>query len=298
MIKIGVRRHFLQARPSRRGRQKWGALHMHTQHTCPLLRHARASRFLPPSPLTLLPPRSTACATTPPARPALALSLLSRCAGRHATVWGGALRRAVQGVMAPGPQLLSEEQLRRTWSLIDILTMLKRRGNLPPPTAELILRKFDGLSLLALDNLSMLMEYTIAEQGRRLCPDQVCAMAQAVRVFPEDTASEIAHAHACESVASADGVKRESHEGSHLLRLPTLPDTPHAELPEPVCRVENVVSLHTRGGIPHPSPWAPGGIPSSPSSIQRVCNSDPPRIVAKVARVQPYGSRYLLYLYI
>ena len=149
-------------------------------------------------------------------------------------MWGGALRRAVQGVMAPGPQLLSEEQLRRTWSLIDILTMLKRRGNLPPPTAELILRKFDGLSLLALDNLSMLMEYTIAEQGRRLCPDQVCAMAQAVRVFPEDTASEIAHAHACESVASADGVKRESHEGSHLLRLPTLPDTPHAELPEPI----------------------------------------------------------------
>ena len=129
------------------------------------------------------------------------------------------MRRAVQGVMAPGPQLLSEEQLRRTWSLIDILTMLKRRGNLPPPTAELILRKFDGLSLLALDNLSMLIEYTIAEQGRRLCPDQVCAMAHAVRVFPEDTASEIAHAHACESVASADGVKRASHEGSHLLRL-------------------------------------------------------------------------------
>ena len=150
--------------------------------------------------------------------------------------------------------------MRRTWALVDVFTMLKRRGNLPPPTAELILRKFDGLSLLALDNLSMLMEYTIAEQGRRLCPDQVCAMAQAVRVFPEDTASEIAHAHACESVASADGVKRESHEGSHLLRLPTLPDTPHAELPEPVCRVENVVSLHTRGGIPHPSPWAPGGI--------------------------------------
>jgi hypothetical protein len=44
-------------------------------------------------------------------------------------------------------------------------------------------------------------------------------MAHAVRIFPEDTASEIAHAHACERVTSADGVKRASREGSHLLRL-------------------------------------------------------------------------------
>ena len=120
--------------------------------------------------------------------------------------------------MAPGSKPLSEDQLRRTWSLVDMLTMLKRRGNHPPPTAQLILRKFHELSLPALDTLSILMEYTIAEQRRRLGPDQVCAMAQAVRVFPEDTASEIAHAHACESVASADGVKRASREGSHLLR--------------------------------------------------------------------------------
>jgi hypothetical protein len=128
-------------------------------------------------------------------------------------------RRAVQGAMAPGPQLLSEDQLRRTWSLVDMLTMLKRRGNNPPPTAQLILRKFHELSLPALDTLSILMEYTIAEQRRRLGPDQVCAMAHAVRGFPEDTASEIAHAHACERVTSADGVKRASREGSHLLRL-------------------------------------------------------------------------------
>ena len=130
------------------------------------------------------------------------------------------MRRAVQGgVMAPGSQLLSEDQLRRTWSLVDMLTMLKRRGNHPPPTAQLINRKFDELSLPALDTLSILMEYAIAEQRRRLGPDQVCAMAQAVRLFPEDTASEVAHAHACESVVSTTAAKRASFEASHLLRL-------------------------------------------------------------------------------
>ena len=91
--------------------------------------------------------------------------------------------------MAPGSQKpLSEDQMRRTWALVDILTSLKRRGNHPPPTAELIRRKFDALSSPALDTLSILMDSTIAEQCRRLSPRQVCGMAQAVRVFPEDTA--------------------------------------------------------------------------------------------------------------
>ena len=86
--------------------------------------------------------------------------------------------------MAPGsqqPLSLSEDQMRRTWALVDVLTSLKRRGNHPPPTAELIRRKFDALSLPALDTLSILVDSTIAEQRRRLSPRQVCGMAQAVR---------------------------------------------------------------------------------------------------------------------
>ena len=121
--------------------------------------------------------------------------------------------------MAPGSKHLSEDQMRRTWALIDILTSLKRRANHPPPTAELILRKFDALSLPALDTLSILMDHTTAGQRRRLSPRQVCGMAQAVRVFPEDTASEVAHVHACESVVSAAGVKRASLVASQALRL-------------------------------------------------------------------------------
>jgi hypothetical protein len=63
--------------------------------------------------------------------------------------------------MAPVSQPLSEDHLRRTRALVDILTSLKRRANHPPPTAELILRKFDALSLPALDTLSILIDHTI-----------------------------------------------------------------------------------------------------------------------------------------
>ena len=104
--------------------------------------------------------------------------------------------------MAPGSHPLSEDQMRRTWALVDILTSLKRRANHPPPTAELICRKFDALSLPALDTLSIVVDHAIAEQGRRLSPRQVCGMARAVRSFPEDTAAEVAHAHACGKVVS------------------------------------------------------------------------------------------------
>ena len=38
--------------------------------------------------------------------------------------------------MASGSQPLSDEQMRRTWALVDLLTSLKRRANHPPPTAD------------------------------------------------------------------------------------------------------------------------------------------------------------------
>ena len=120
--------------------------------------------------------------------------------------------------MAPGPQPLSEDQMRRTRGLVDIFTSLKRRANHQPPTAELIRRKFDALSLPALDTLS-LVDHTIAGQHRRLSPRQICGMARAVRDFPEDTAKEVAYAHACNNVVSDATVKAASFVTSHALRI-------------------------------------------------------------------------------
>ena len=57
--------------------------------------------------------------------------------------------------MAPRSQPLSEDQMRRTRGLVDIFTSLKRRANHQPPTEELIRRKFEALSLPALDTLSI-----------------------------------------------------------------------------------------------------------------------------------------------
>ena len=121
--------------------------------------------------------------------------------------------------MASGSQPLSNEQMRRTWAMLDILTSFKRRTNRPPPTAELIRRKFDDISLPALDTLSILVDHTIEEQHGRLGPRQVGGMARAVRVFPEDTASEVAHVHARGNVVSAAEVKRASFEASHAFRV-------------------------------------------------------------------------------
>ena len=109
--------------------------------------------------------------------------------------------------------------MRRTWALVDLLTSLKRRANHPPPTAELIRRKFDTLPMPALDTLSILVDHTIAEQHGRLSPSQVCGMARAVRSFPEDTAAEVAYAHACGKVVSDATVKAASRQTSHLLRV-------------------------------------------------------------------------------
>ena len=69
--------------------------------------------------------------------------------------------------MTSESQQLSDEEMRRTWALVDTLTSVKRRAKHPPPTAELIRRKFDALSLPALDTLSILVDHTIAEQHGR-----------------------------------------------------------------------------------------------------------------------------------
>ena len=121
--------------------------------------------------------------------------------------------------MASGSQPFSDEQMRRTWVLVDILTSLKRRSNHPPPTAELIRRKFDTLPMPALDTLSILVHQTIADQHGRLSPSQVCGMARAVRSFPEDTAAEVAYAHACGKVVSDKTVEAARVQTSHLLRI-------------------------------------------------------------------------------
>ena len=116
-------------------------------------------------------------------------------------------------------QPLSDDQMRRTWALVDILTLLKMRRNHPPPTVELIRRKYDALSLPALDTLSIMVDSAIAEKHRRLSPRQICGMVQAIRVFQEDTASEVAHVHACNNVVSATAVKRASCVAGHELRI-------------------------------------------------------------------------------
>ena len=112
-------------------------------------------------------------------------------------------------------------EMRRTWALVDLLTSLsKRRANHhPPPTAELLRRKFETLPLPALDTLPILVDQTIAEQHGRLGPSQVCGMAKAVRSFPEATAAEVAYAHACGQVVSDATVKAASVQTSHLLRI-------------------------------------------------------------------------------
>jgi hypothetical protein len=130
-----------------------------------------------------------------------------------------AAQRGQGSSMTTGFQPLSDEQMRRTWALVDLLTSHKRRANHPPPTAELIRRKFDALALPALDTLSILVDCTITELHGQLSPSQVCGMARAVRSFPEDTAAEVAYAHACGKVVSDATIEAARVQTSHALRM-------------------------------------------------------------------------------
>ena len=146
--------------------------------------------------------------------------MLCALAYRFAMTERGVATQRGRGAMAPGGQPLSDEQMRRTWALVDLLTSLKRRANHPPPTAELIRRRFDTLPMPALDTLSILVDHTISEQHGQLSQSQVCGMARAVRSFPEDTASEVAYAQACGKVVSdTSTVKAASRQTSHLRRV-------------------------------------------------------------------------------
>ena len=110
---------------------------------------------------------------------------------------------------------MSREEMRRTWAVVDVFTSSKRRTKQPPPTAALIRRKYDALSLPALDTLCSVMVHTIAIEHGRFSPCQICGMAQAVRCFPDETAAEVAHVHACNELVSSAAVKAASFVAGH-----------------------------------------------------------------------------------
>ena len=114
---------------------------------------------------------------------------------------------------------LSDDEMRRTWSLVDLLTSFKRRANHPPPTAELIGRKFAALSKPASDTLSILTDCTIQQANRRLSQGQIFGMVEALKLFPKETAAEVAHVHACDSVVSPTAHQTVSREASHIRRI-------------------------------------------------------------------------------
>ena len=156
--------------------------------------------------------------TAPPPR----ASPLASLSARHSSILllGAPCARPVR---VPWRRVLSRCPTSRCDVLGPWSIFLRRSRGAPiaplQRSAELIRRKFDELSLPALDTLSILVDHTIEEQHGRLGPRQVGGMARAVRVFPEDTASEVAHVHACDKVVSAAAVKRASYEASHAFRV-------------------------------------------------------------------------------
>eukprot|EP00964_Phaeocystis_antarctica_P015077 scaffold8315_cov54-Phaeocystis_antarctica.AAC.6 len=118
---------------------------------------------------------------------------------------------------------LSPEDMRATWSVVDVLTSLKRRTS-HPPTAALIRRKIDALSLPARDTLGFLVDFTIAKTQGQLSPRQIGGMALAVRRYPDDTATERSHmfmhvARSSQLQRSRRSVARE--HGIHLAPVAT-----------------------------------------------------------------------------
>ena len=115
---------------------------------------------------------------------------------------------------------MPREDLRVTWSAIDVLTSLKHRSS-HPPSAALIRRKIDALSLPATETLGVLVDlfFAIAEKKCRLSPRQVDGLTWAVKCFPGNTATEVEDVHARREVVSVTAVKAAWFEAGHILRL-------------------------------------------------------------------------------
>ena len=114
---------------------------------------------------------------------------------------------------------LSREDLRRTWSVVDILTSLKRNTS-HSPTAALIRRKLDALPLPALEKLGCLVDLTILQRhGHHLSTRHYHGFQLAISSFPDDTATEVARAHSCREVISAAAIEAARFDFSHVLRL-------------------------------------------------------------------------------
>ena len=116
---------------------------------------------------------------------------------------------------------LSPEDLRRTWSVVDVLTALKRNTN-HRPTAALIRRKVDALSLPALDKLGCLVDLTILQRhGHRLSTRHYHGFQLAINSFPDQTATELAIVHSRREVISAAAIDAVRFAWGHVLRLGT-----------------------------------------------------------------------------
>ena len=114
---------------------------------------------------------------------------------------------------------LSPEDLRRTWSVVDVLTALKRNTN-HRPTAALIRRKVDALSLPALDKLGCLVDLTILQRhGHHLSTRHYHGFQLAINSFPNQTATEVALVHSRREVISAAAIDAVRFESGHILRL-------------------------------------------------------------------------------
>ena len=114
---------------------------------------------------------------------------------------------------------LSREDLRRTWSVVDILTSLKRNTS-HTPTAALLRRKLDALPLPALDKLGCLVDLAILQRhGHHLSTGHYHGFQLAISSFPDDTATEVARAHSCREVISVRAIEAARLEFGHILRL-------------------------------------------------------------------------------
>jgi len=90
---------------------------------------------------------------------------------------------------------------------------------------------------------------------------EVCGMARAVRSFPEDTAAEVAYAHACGKVVSDATIEAARVQTSHALRM----GFEHLALARqsgvPLCPIASDRHMHARAHSPCKIALYPGHAP-------------------------------------